>query len=157
MKIRIAEAKDAAVLDEMLSKLIRYESRWDRNLDEAYSVQDNYCNMIGHPDCRIFIAESDGQAIGYLCGLVYRFPMCRKPIVVLDALYIEESYRHKGYATQLIRELKQFAKRMGASAIELKVFSENATANSLYTSQGFTEAKKYLKLNMEFAELEEET
>ena len=34
MNIRIAEMKDAAVLDEMLTKLIRYESRWDGNLDE---------------------------------------------------------------------------------------------------------------------------
>ena len=85
MKIRIAEMKDAAVLDEMLTKLIRYESRWDGNLDEEYSVKDNYSNMIGHPDCRIFIADCDGQPVGFLCALIYRFPMYRKPVVILDA------------------------------------------------------------------------
>lgn len=157
MKIRIAEMKDATVLDEMLTKLIRYESRWDGNLDKEYSVKDNYSNMIGHPDCRIYIADCDGWPVGFLCALIYRFPMYRKPVVILDALFVEEPYRHNGYATKLIMELKHFAQEMGASAIELKVFSENAAANSLYSAQGFVETKKYLKLNMELAELEERT
>lgn len=122
-----------------------------------YSVKDNYSNMIGHPDCRIFIADCDGQPVGFLCALIYRFPMYRKPVVILDALFVEEPYRHNGYATKLIMELKHFAQEMGASAIELKVFSENATANSLYIAHGFAETKKYLKWNMELAELEERT
>ena len=157
MKIRIAEMKDAAVLDEMLTKLIRYESRWDGNLDEEYSVKDNYSNMIGHPDCRIFIADCDGQPVGFLCALIYRFPMYRKPVVILDALYNEESHRRNGYATKLMMELKHFAQDVGASSIELKVFSENAVASSLYIAHGFSETKKYMKLNMELAELEERT
>lgn len=124
-------------------------------MDEEYFVQDNYSNMIDHPDCRIYIADCEGISVGFLCALIHRFPIYRKPVVILDALFVEESYRHNGYATKLIMELKHFAQEIGASAIELKVFSENITANNLYFAQGFEETKKYLKLNMEVSETED--
>lgn len=148
MQIRNAEIKDAAVLDELLTRLIRYESRWDPNLDEEYTVRDNYSNMIGHQDCKILIAEEDGEIWGFLCAIVCRFPMYRKPMVILDALYVEEQYRNRGCATALIQELQRFAVGEGAASIELKVFSENATANKLYSRHGFAETKKYLRLDL---------
>ena len=145
MKIRNAGMKDAAELDAMLTKLIRYESRWDENLDTEYTVQDNYSHMIGHPDCRIWIAEIDGEIGGYLCAILHRLPMYRKPVVILDALYIEEPYRRKGYATALFQKLWEFANETDAAFVELKVFADNVSAGRLYAKQGFVEIKKYMK------------
>lgn len=148
MNIRLAQMEDAPALDALLTRLIRYEHRYDGNLDPDYTVTDNYANMLGHEGCRIWLAEEDGTACGYLCAIVYDFPVYVKPVVVLDALYVCEEHRRRGIATALMAELKAYAASIKAHAIELKVYSSNAAALELYTRSGFTETKKYLQLEV---------
>lgn len=148
MNIRQAKREDAPILDGLLTALIRYEHRYDANLNPDYTVTDNYANMMGHDSCKIWLAEEDGAVCGYLCAIVYDFPVYARPVVVLDALYVREEYRRRGIATALMAELKRFAASIKAHAIELKVYSSNAQALDLYTRSGFTETKKYLQLEV---------
>ena len=148
MNIRLAQMEDAPVLDGLLTRLIRYEHRYDGNLNPEYTVTDNYADMLGHEGCKIWLAEEDGAACGYLCAIVYDFPVYARPVVVLDALYICEEHRRRGIATALMAELKRYAASIKAHAIELKVYSSNAEALELYESSGFTETKKYLQLEV---------
>ena len=148
MNIRLAQMEDAAVLDGLLTRLIRYEHRYDGNLNPHYTVTDNYANLLGREDCRIWLAEENETACGFLCAIVYDFPVYVKPVVVLDALYVCEEYRRRGVATALMAELKRYAVSVGAHAIELKVYSSNAQALALYSNSGFLETKKYLQLEM---------
>ena len=148
MNIRLAQMEDATVLDGLLTRLIRYEHRYDGNLNPEYTVTDNYANMIGHEGCRIWLAEESGTACGFLCAIVYDFPVYGKPVVILDALYVCEEYRRRGIATALMAELKRYAVSIDAHAIELKVYSSNAQALELYNRSGFVETKKYLQLEV---------
>lgn len=144
MKIREAWTADAAALDGLLTELIRYEHRYDENLNPGFAVTDNYGAMIGREDCRIWAAEEDGELCGYLCALVCNFPVYVRPVVILDALYVREEHRRKGIATALMARAKDFAASIGAQSIELKVYSANDAAAGLYREHGFTETKKYL-------------
>lgn len=148
MKIRDARKADAEILDGMLTQLIQYEKRWDSNMVEDFTVNNNYENLIGQPGYKALVAEENDKIIGYIYGFSYRSAVEKKPIVILDALYVAEKFRNTGCATALICEFQKFAVAEGAASIELKVFSENNPAFRLYSGFGFKEIKKYMSLDL---------
>lgn len=149
MTIRNAEEKDTAQLDALLTKLIRDEARFDGNLQADCEVTDNYCNRIGLEGHKLILAEENGEIVGFLYGFLYHIPgIYKAPIAILDALFIEEEHRRKGYASVLIDAFRAFAIESGAVRIELKVVSDNADALALYRKLAFAETKKYMKLEL---------
>ena len=149
MIIREANKNDCAKLDALLTKLIRYESRYDTNIDPDYVVTDNYNERLDWPGHKAFVAEEDGIIVGFIYGFVFSVPgMFFKPIAIADAIYIEEEYRNKGFATNLLRKFINFASENDARSVELKVISGNTRAMSLYESLGFREIKKYMELEL---------
>ncbi len=149
MKIRDAALKDAPKLDILLSKLIQDESQYDNNLNQECLITNNYCNRIGLEGHKLLLIEADGEIVAYLYGFIYHIPnIYKSPIAIIDALYVDEEYRHKGYASMLISAFKIFAVENGACQIELKVVSSNQAAVDLYTKHAFQETKKYMKLEL---------
>lgn len=149
MKIRDAELKDAQQLDALLTKLIHEEARYDPNLNSACEIKDNYCDRIGINGHKILLIEEGSEIAGYLYGFIYHIPgMYQSPIAIIDALFIDEKYRRKGYASRLIDAFRVFASKSGACQIELKVISENQQALDLYKKLSFSETKKYMKLEL---------
>ena len=149
MIIRCAEPKDAVRLDEFLTRLIRYEAKYDDNLNKECVITDNYISKIGLDGHKILLAEHEGNIGGYLYGFIYAVPgVWVKPAALMDALYVDAEYRRQGCATMLFNEFKRFAEENGASRIELKVFSDNKPALSLYESLSFRETTKYMMLDL---------
>lgn len=149
MKLREAAPADAARLDALLTKLIHYETRYDPNLKRSYVVADNYRDRIGMEGHKLLLIEDDGEIAAFLYGFLYEIPdMFAKPIAILDALYVEEAYRRKGCATQLISAFKAFAAESGACRVELKVLTDNETALRLYKKLLFNETKKYMAMDL---------
>lgn len=149
MKLREAAPADAARLDDLLTRLIRYEARYDPNLDRSYVVTDNYRDRIGMEGHKLLLIEDGGEIAAFLYGFLYEIPnMFAKPIAILDALYVEEAYRRKGCATQLISAFKAFAVESGACRMELKVLTDNETALHLYEKLQFNETKKYMAMEL---------
>lgn len=149
MKLREAAPADAARLDALLTKLIHYEARYDPNLDRSYVVADNYRDRIGMEGHKLLLIEDGGEIAAFLYGFLYEIPdMFAKPIAILDALYVEEAYRRKGYAAQLVSAFKAFAVENGACRVELKVLTDNETALHLYEKLLFKETKKYMAMEL---------
>ena len=149
MKIRDTIPKDAEQLDLLLTRLIRDECQYDSNLNPDCEIHENYCHRIGLDGHKLLLAEEDGEIVGYLYGFVYEVPgICKAPIAALDALFIDERHRHKGYATMLIAAFREFAIEKGACQMELKVVSANKQAVDLYQKLSFAETKKYMKLEL---------
>ena len=149
MELRDAEMKDAKQLDRMLERLIREESRYDGNLRRDCHIQNNYCDRIGMDGHKLILIEDCGEILGYLYGFVCHVPgIYQSPIGIVDALFVEEKHRRKGYASMLISAFKEFAKENGACRVELKVVSDNEPAVALYKKLSFTETRKYMKLGL---------
>ncbi len=149
MIIREANLNDCEALDGLLTKLIRYESRYNPNLRRDYVVTDNYSGRLGEAGHKAFIAEDDGKIAGFIYGFVYEIPgMFLEPVAILDALYVEEDYRHTGVAKELFRRFQKFAEAGGACRIELKVLTDNENALRFYESLGFAETTKYMSLTV---------
>lgn len=150
MTVREACRSDCSEMDGMLTELIRYEVRYDGNLNPDCVVENNYDERLGLPGHKAFIAEADGETAGFVYGFVYSIPgMYLRPIAVLDALYVKEAYRGKGVGKELFLRFKDFAAGQGALRIELKVMSENGNALRFYENLGFRETKKYMALGLE--------
>ena len=146
MHIRQAQAKDGAAMDALLTKLIRFEAQFDANMDATLTVADNYARMLDEEDCVAFVAEENGEILGYLYGLVYEIPgMLHRPVARLDALYVQKAHRGKGAGKALCRAFAALAAERGAVKMELKVFCRNAPALGLYEALGFRETKKYME------------
>ena len=145
--IRDAVKEDAARVDELLTELIRYETRFDKNLNKEYTVISNYIKVIGLDGHKLLVVETEGKIVGFLYGFIYQIPgMFARPVALLDALYVLEEYRQNGCAGALFLQFKQFAHDNHANSIELKVISENLNALHFYEKLGFCESKKYMQL-----------
>jgi len=149
MKLRDATPADAARLDALLTKLIHYEAQYDSNFIDSYIVTDNYLDRIGMEGHKLLLIEDEGEIVAFVYGFLYEIPgMLAKPIAILDALYVEEAYRRKGCAAQLISAFKVFAAESGACRVELKVLSNNENALRLYEKLSFKETKKYMAMEL---------
>ena len=149
MKLRDATLADAARLDELLTKLIHDEAQYNSNLNGSFVVTDNYLDRIGLEGHKLLLIEDEGEIVAFLYGFLYEIPgMLAKPIAILDALYVEEVCRQRGYAAQLISAFKTFAAESGACRVELKVLSNNETALRLYKKLSFKETKKYMAMDL---------
>lgn len=124
-----------------------YETQYNSNINPSFAVKNNYIDRIELSGHKAFVAEIDGDIIGFIYGSVYQIPeldIC--PVAIVDALFVEEEYR--GVATELFHAFKRFARDQKTGRIELKVMSENANALHFYQSLGFYKTKKYMTLNL---------
>lgn len=92
---------------------------------------------IENNDSEIFVAESEGQLVGFV-QLYPLFSSTRmKRYWLLNDLYVNENYRGKGFSKELIEEAKQLATFTNASGILLETGKSNDIGNKLYPSCGF--------------------
>jgi [ribosomal protein S18]-alanine N-acetyltransferase len=82
---------------------------------------------------RTLLAESDGQACGFLCARV----------VVgeweIENVVVEEGFRRRGIAGELVRAVIAEARSAGGSSVLLEVRESNLAARRLYEKCGFRE------------------
>ena len=97
---RIIDDKDAITCDELLTKLIRDESKFDKLISQEFKVQDYFKNVIKNNKNILLGYIIDNQIIGYTY-LKYIVEDNNKGYLI-DGLYIEEAYRCKGYAKELL-------------------------------------------------------
>lgn len=86
---------------------------------------------------RIFLAEIDGLAIGFLS--LWLFPMVcyASPYAEIAELFVEEGYRRRGVGRALIEQAIETARREGATEIKLNTGFRNTAAQQLYYALGF--------------------
>ena len=112
MNIREATKNDCVHMDALLTKLIRYEARFDPNLSPEVVIEDNYAGQIAAEGCKAYVAEDHGIIVGYLYGFTYRIPqVLLQPIAIVDAMYVEEGYRGKGIRSEERRVGKECRSR----------------------------------------------
>ena len=134
-KIKKGEGK---LVDNLLTKLVKSEKEFDNNINENFVVNNYYEDKIDKENNIILVVELDNKIVGYLYGFLEVNDALIKKVGHLDALYIEEDYRNKGYARKLINEFKKYAKENDVDHIEVKVFSNNIKAYNLYKSENLS-------------------
>lgn len=145
MNIRRARIEDAKDLNNLLTQLIQDEKQYDSNIDPDFVVTDFYEHYIDDPTRLLIVAEEDEFIVGYLYGIIKENDeTLTNKVALLDALYIDASYRGKGIANNLIKEFKKWAIDNKVNALEVSVCSKNIKAKNLYHKHNFITTKETL-------------
>lgn len=139
MIIRIIEEKDAKVCDELLTKLIRDESKYDKLISKEFKVQDYFKNVIKDSNNILLGYIIDNQIIGYTY-LKYLANDNKKGYLI-DGLYILENYRGQGYAKKLLKYALNLLENKSLDFIDINVLGANEKARNLYKLLGFKDFK----------------
>ncbi len=87
-----------------------------------------------------YVAEKNGQIIGYISGLVKD-----QPDKVLDKAgyiknwYVKDGFRKNGVGKKLWKSIEYYFRNQKCSHLLLDTFSENTDARTIYTKMGFIE------------------
>ena len=79
------------------------------------------------------VAEADNTIIGY-CGVFLPAPGVEADILTVAVL---PEYRRQGIAKEFMRQIEEWSKERGASAMMLEVEQTNESAIELYKSLGY--------------------
>ena len=149
IKIIKCDYNYALKANELLTKLIRDEKNYDKNINDNIVVSVLYEKFYDEENVCLLGALHNDIMIGYIYGFIDEDDdSIINKICTLDALYIEEEYRRLGVAAKLINELKTWAKQKGASSIELKVLLNNENAKNLYKKHNFKNKKVILSCDL---------
>ena len=144
--IEKANYNDTLKVDNLLTKLIQDERKYDKNINKNYIVKDFYNKFVNKSDSCIAVAKTGNkEIIGYCFVYIEDYGnVYNEKIVQLDALFVEPIYRGNGIAQKLINYITKWSKEKGAKYIELKVCNNNENAIKLYDKLGFKQSKRIL-------------
>ncbi len=135
MIIRVKDDKLAEKCDELLTKLIEDERKYNDNINSFFIVVDYFKNVIKDDNNILLCYKEDNMIVGYVFfkyingvdGIGY----------LIDGLYVEEAYRNRGIAKSLISEGLKIVDNTPKDFIDIKVMNNNVVAKKLYESLGF--------------------
>ena len=113
-------------------------------LDESHS-EAAYAKVLADPGCGLWLAERDGEAIGYAqagpCGLPHAD--VRPGDGELKRLYLRRDAQNGGVGAQLFDQALAWLERDGPRTLWISVWSENFGAQRFYARHGFAKAGEY--------------
>lgn len=109
----------------------------------SFGVED-WGAQLGDPEFACRIAEVEGLPAGYVKLGPLKFPVePNGPALLLDQLYVLKDHHGIGIAHALMDWAFDEARRRGAGAIYLTVFTDNPRARRFYDSYGFEAVGRY--------------
>ena len=134
---------DANALDNLLTKLIQDERvNYDKTIDGNFVVKDFYKNYILDENKLLYTCKDNGVIVAYI------YVYLDNSLAVIDALYVEKSYRNKGIATKLIEYAISWIKDRNCESIDVSVIVANTNAKKIYEKFGFKTYKEVKRLEI---------
>ena len=125
MIYRKPSINEANILDNLLTKLIIDEKKYDSN-SELLNVKDFYINYINDSTKYFEVCEDNNNIVGYIYSII------DDSNSKIDALFVDENYRNKGIATKLIENYINYAKNNNIKTITINVLKDNIKAKNIY-------------------------
>jgi GNAT superfamily N-acetyltransferase len=131
--IRNAIKNDSAAILGLIQELALYEKE-SKSVELTLSDIENY-GFEKIPLFECYVAEVDSKVVGM--ALFYsRFSTWKGPTFHLEDLIVSESYKGKGYGTQLYSTFIRHAYNAGAKRLDWNVLDWNTPAINFYEKSG---------------------
>lgn len=151
MKIEIVKSlEEAKKCDELLTKLVQSEKEYNNNINENYIVKNWFEKLYNEKNNVLYVAKVENKIVGYIyCKIdsIENGPTIKLEALI-DGLYVDKNYRKQGIATELMNNVKEWAKEKGVKYLFLNVLEENKNAMSLYYKNNFKNFERKLKLEL---------
>jgi RimJ/RimL family protein N-acetyltransferase len=103
--------------------------------------KDEIRDILSRDNQTIFVAENDGQLIGYLTACGGKYKRNRQTAYIITGIL--QGFTSQGIGTRLFEEMERWAKEKKFHRLELNVMVHNEAALALYRKIGFEiEGKK---------------
>lgn len=118
---------------------------WTENTVQG--LVDEFSDLISKDDAQIFLKYDHDKPVGFAqCGLRYDYVEGTEtsPVGYLEGIFIEEEYRHKGYAKELLSECEKWAKKKGCKEFASDCEIDNDSSFWFHMALGFEEANRII-------------
>ena len=136
--------KKATVNDAILVAKLAIQM-WEDNTIEG--LTEELAEIIANPESAVFLLYDDEHAIGFAqCQLRHDYVegTDSSPVGYLEGIFVEEAYRYKGYAKELLKQCEAWAKDMGCTEFASDCELTNTGSLAFHLKMGFEEANRVI-------------
>lgn len=152
-RVRPATVADVPLLLELMRALAVFEGYIDEfRVDEPALLARAFG---ANPQCQVFVAEQQGQLLGYAVVLEIAFTFDLRPTLLLKELYVAEGRRGSGLGEALLQQVARFALSIDAGRLKWDVLTGNGRAEAFYQRLGGKPERKWMGYRMDVPELEQ--
>jgi GNAT superfamily N-acetyltransferase len=113
-------------------------------------ARDFIAERLARSESVIFLAERDGQAVGFVQLYPLFSSTAARPrrLWLLNDLFVSPSARGGGVARALMERARRLGEETGAAGLELATARTNAPAQRLYESLGWRQDEQFLRYEL---------
>lgn len=118
---------------------------WEDNTKDE--LAEEFKEIISGDDAIIFLAEMDGAAVGFAqCQLRHDYVegTDSSPVGYLEGIFVQEEYRGRGIAKQLLKACENWASEQGCTEFASDCELANSESLKFHISMGFEEANRII-------------
>ncbi len=139
-KARKSDSKEVIKLHRALGK---HEHKLDKLVIPTYLCEP--VKTVTGRNVAVFVAEDDGEIVGFAAGSVKRESSFREKIGHYNDCYVRKDYPRNGISKKLTKEMLKWFKSKGVKYVELFVSSKNKVGIKTWSSFGFKEIGKFMR------------
>ncbi len=137
--VRKATRNDSRILAEMAVQM------WENQTVEALEAE--FTETLCSKTSAFFVKSENGAPIGFAqCNLRTDYVEGTEstPVGYLEGIFVKESYRHNGYAGELLSECEKWAKDMGCREFASDCELNNVSSLKFHLAMGFDEVSRII-------------
>lgn len=116
---------------------------------EQYMTRESFVSLIENKNVITILVQERRKIIGCcFVSILERSDMQPVKTAYIDLLVVDEKYRRKGIGREIFHEVKKQAQKVGASRINLMVWSHNPIAESAYRSYGMVPQRSVYEISL---------
>lgn len=132
--IRAATLGDIPRLVELLGELFSMEADFSA---EPEKQSAGLKKLIDSPVAQVFVVESEGRVVGMCSVQILISTAAGKEIGSVEDVIIDADYRGKGFGSELLQALEEFATKNGLARLQLQADKDNLAAIEFYVKHGW--------------------
>ena len=152
VRVRAAGLADVPMLLTLMRELAAFEDYLAQFAVDEQALRQRAFGPAAQ--CQVFVAEAEGELLGYALALLIPFTYDLQPTTRLKELYVRPTRRSSGLGRQLLVELAHWARGQGAGRLHWDVLAGNARAESFYQRLGGRPVQKWIAYEMDDAALQ---
>ena len=145
-KCRLEDKKDWVKLNK---QFIEYEYKdenvWNSPLKFG-NLEEDFELILNDTSTILFAIIEKEKMIGFMNIQCFYSIWSHGKVFFLDDFFIEENFRGKGYGEKALKDLQEYAKKIGIKRIQLMAENTNPKAIEFYKKHKFNEQEIHLFL-----------